>query len=195
MNKALTIIITIILTAAVSSTATYVVVTKVLPEDKETTVAVNNDNGSTQNNQNIDSEKAELIGGEQTKTGANTHGFDVDIKSTRLTQTESGKPAIIVTYILTNPSTSDEEANFLYDFDHYAYQNGVELENYHYDMIEGDPYNDYYDLDDSYVKPGFNVEIQEAYVLTDTASVVVAEIKEDLWNSNKLFVSRTFKFN
>ena len=195
MNKVLTIIITIILTAAISSTATYVVMTKVLPEEKETTVTVNNGNGATQNNQNSSSEQSQLVGGEQTKTGKNTCDFDIDIKSARLTQNTEGEPVVVVTYILKNPTTYNEEANFDLGFDDWVYQNGVELEYNHRDLIEGDPYNDYYDLSNSDIKPGTNAEIQKDYLLIDTTSDIVVEVKEDWWTSAKLFVSRTFNFN
>jgi len=192
MNKALTIIITIILTAAISSTATYVVVTKVLPEDKETTATVNNGNGATQNNQNANSEKNQLVGGEQTKTSVDY--CDVDIKSARLAEDEDGKPVIVVKYVFKNNSLS-EDPSFSKQFSsgYLAYQNGIELPDT-VDIAEGDSYNDLYKLKYSEVKQGSSLEVEVAYELLNTATDVIIEVLGDKYEESAgFFATRTFK--
>lgn len=210
-----TIIICILLSAVISVATTLIMVPILVGEDKEekpestTTVEAE----ETTEYEDITTEEyneisipstskptyvsKELVGGTQSETGEKTTPANVEIKSVRLTQTKAGDQVIIVTYVLTNPSTSDDEVCFNYTFSDYVYQNGVELDSCYYigGMIEGDPYNDYYDLDSSYIKPGYSAEIQEAYYPINTTSDIVVELEDYSMFTGDYIISRTFKFN
>ncbi len=173
MKKFMPIIISIIVTAVVSSGATYAILN------------VSDDKGETNAQVKVEVENEEpeaavevyeLDGAPQmfesdyyTESKITSERLNVEIKSARLTQNYEEKPTVIITYAYTNASSSAE--SLILQCDCQVYQNGVALESTRY---IGDFYelrgNDYAD-----VKPGSTAEIEIAYFLNDMSSDLEVE--------------------
>ncbi len=98
--------------------------------------------------------------------------YHVEIKGATLTEDYEGKPAIIVTYAWTN--NSEETTSSMTSVSCSAFQDGVELETA---IITG---NDAYDSDAFMkdVRPGTTLDIQSAFLLSNTTSPIEIEVGE-----------------
>lgn len=97
--------------------------------------------------------------------------YYVEIKSASLAQDYKGNPAIVVTYAWTN--NSDDTTSSMTAVSCSAFQDGVELETA---IITDDSYDS-----DSFmteVRPGTTIDIQAAFVLPNTTSIVEVEVGE-----------------
>ena len=108
----------------------------------------------------------------ETPTNAAELGdYHVEIKSASLAQDYKGNPAIVVTYAWTN--NSDDTTSSMTAVSCSAFQDGVELETA---IITDDSYDS-----DSFmteVRPGTTIDIQAAFVLPNTTSIVEVEVGE-----------------
>lgn len=104
--------------------------------------------------------------------------YDVEIKSAVLTDDYEGNPAIIVTYAWTN--NSEETTSAMTSVSCSAFQDGVGLETA---IIMDDSV---FDSDSSMteVRPGTTIDVQSAFVLSNTTSVVEVEVGEWLTIEN-----------
>ena len=93
--------------------------------------------------------------------------------SWKLQNDHDGKPAIVLTYTWTNNSNETAKASLAVSIE--AYQNGVSLDNAFF--IDG--------VDTSSgiknVRPGYSIEVQTAFRLSDTTADVELEFK-DMWD-------------
>lgn len=115
----------------------------------------------------------------ETPSNAATVGdYDVEIKSAVLTDDYEGNPAIIVTYAWTN--NSEETTSAMTSVSCSAFQDGVGLETA---IIMDDSV---FDSDSSMteVRPGTTIDVQSAFVLSNTTSVVEVEVGEWLTIEN-----------
>lgn len=105
-------------------------------------------------------------------TVADLGDYHVEIKGATLAEEFEGKPAIIVTYAWTN--NSEETTSSMTSVSCSAFQDGVELETA---IITG---NDAYDSEAFMkdVRPGTTLDIQSAFVLSNTTSTVEIEVGE-----------------
>lgn len=97
--------------------------------------------------------------------------YYVEIKSASLAQDYKGNPAIVVTYAWTN--NSDDTTSSMTAVSCSAFQDGAELETA---IITDDSYDS-----DSFmteVRPGTTIDIQAAFVLPNTTSIVEVEVGE-----------------
>lgn len=97
--------------------------------------------------------------------------YYVEIKSASLAQDYKGNPAIVVTYAWTN--NSDDTTSSMTAVSCSAFQDGVELETA---IITDDSYDS-----DSFmteVRPGTTIDIQAAFLLPNTTSIVEVEVGE-----------------
>lgn len=183
MKKFMPIIISIIVTAVVSSGATYAILNisdsnsetnaqvkvEVENEEPEAAVEVYELDGAPQTNE---SETAEL-------------DLNVEIKSAKITQDSDGKSVAIVTYVYTNLDDSAESFSNCRDIN--VYQNGVALNRQCYSVgdyeLKGDIYGD--------VKPGSSSEIEMGYELNDNETDLLVEIR-DTFHYDRYLFARTF---
>lgn len=100
--------------------------------------------------------------------------FDVEIKSASLSEDYEGNPVIIVTYSWTN--NSDDTTSPMISIMTSAFQDGVGLETAIISDDESFDSNSY--MTD--VRPGTTIDVQEAFVLSNTTSEVEIEIEEFL---------------
>lgn len=119
-------------------------------------------------------------------TDSNVGEYSVDIKSARLTEDYEGKSVVVITYGFTN--NSDDAASFYIAFSDKVYQDGVGLEKA-YVLDDSDPYDDGNQYKD--IKTGATLDVEVAYVLNNSESDVVVEVKE-LISFNNDMVTRTF---
>lgn len=104
--------------------------------------------------------------------------YYVEIKSAALSQDYEGNPAIIITYSWTN--NSEDTTSALTAVSCNAFQNGVGLETA---IIMSDDYDSGSSMTE--VRPGTTIDIQSAFVLQDTMSVVEVEVGEWLtWDDD-----------
>ena len=97
----------------------------------------------------------------------------IELTSWKLQNDHDGKPAIVLTYTWTNNSNETAKASLAVSIE--AYQNGVSLDNAFF--IDG--------VDTSSgiknVRPGYSIEVQTAFRLSDTTADVELEFK-DMWD-------------
>lgn len=110
----------------------------------------------------------------QSANAAELGDYYVEIKSAKLAEDYEGKPCIVVTYAWTN--NSDETTNALTSVICKAFQNGIGLEN----AIIAD--REVYDSNSfmTDVRPGTTIDVQIAFLLGDSESIVEVEIGEFL---------------
>lgn len=118
---------------------------------------------------------------------SNLGDYKLVIKSCRLAEDYEGKPIAIIKYSFTN--NSDDPASFSYAFSDSVYQNGVALNKCYF---ADDSAN--YSLDDQSkeIKKGVTLEVEVAYELNDTTTVLEVEV-EELFSFNDTIVKKTFK--
>lgn len=97
----------------------------------------------------------------------------VELTGWKLQKDHDGKPILVLTYTWTNNSNDTAKASLAVSVE--AYQNGVSLDTaYFIDGVDsGSGIKN--------VRPGYSIEVQNAYKLSDTKSDVEIEIK-DLWD-------------
>ena len=97
----------------------------------------------------------------------------IELTSWELQNDYNGKPIIVLTYTWTNNSNDTAMASLAVSVE--AYQNGVSLDNAYFVG----------DVDSSSrtknVRPGYSIEVQQAFKLSDAESDVEFEIK-DMWD-------------
>ena len=109
---------------------------------------------------------------EQQSNSADLGDYHVEIKSAALAQDYEGNPALVVTYSWTN--NSEDTTSAMVSVSCSAFQNGVGLESA---IIMDDSVYD----SDSFmtdVRPGTTIDVQSAFLLGDTTSVVEVEVGE-----------------
>lgn len=185
MKNIMPIIISIVITAIISSGATYAVL-NIKEGNNETKAEVRVDIDDDGDESSF--EMYELNGSSQTGSQTDTENrVNVEIKSARIT-TKDDKPAVIITYVFTHYGDgSDDTLKFSTACYYEVYQNGVALEG-------GYSYADNYDCKgDEYaeVKPGYTGEIEQCYYLNDTTTDLVVEVT-DGYRIGDLSTSRTF---
>lgn len=105
-------------------------------------------------------------------SAADLGDYHVEIKGATLTKDYEGNPAVIVTYAWTN--NSEETTNAMTSVSCSVFQDGVELETA---IITG---NDAYDSEAFMkdVRPGTTLDIQSAFLLSNTTSTLEIEVGE-----------------
>ena len=98
----------------------------------------------------------------------------------------SGRPIVIVSYRWTNPESTTQSA--LFNVSLYAYQNGVELEKPIF-------YDENDDMRNRDVKPGYSVDIEEAFYLDDMVSDILVEAVPWLGSDDEAYTAKTFYFS
>ncbi len=106
------------------------------------------------------------------KDSGNLGNYEISILSARRSVDYEGNPAIIVKYQFTNKS--NENQNFMTAVSAKAFQKGVQLNSA---VIIGD--EQYTALDSTKdVQPNGTIELEKAYLVTDTTSDIVIEVTE-----------------
>lgn len=118
------------------------------------------------------SENSESSNSETINGSGSLGKYDIEIKSATLAKDYEGNPAIVITYAWTN--NSEDTISAMVALMDQAFQDGVELDT----AIIGD--SDIYDSDASMkdIRPGTTLEVQVAYVLSNTTSEVEFEISD-----------------
>lgn len=117
------------------------------------------------------SDKSESGGGKMEGSG-DLGDYHVDIKDAILVDDYEGNPAIVVTYAWTN--NSDDTTSAMVALHGKAFQDGVQLDNA---MVVG---QEGYESGTSMteIRPGTTIDVQAAFELRNTESVVEFEISE-----------------
>ena len=115
--------------------------------------------------------------------------YTVSILGYRFAENYDGENVIIVKYNFKN--NSDENAAFYLTFDASAYQNGIGL-NECYFVDESANYSS--DNQTKEIKPGANIDVEEAYLLNDNTSSIDIEVKE-LFSFSDDVIKKTFVIN
>ena len=115
--------------------------------------------------------------------------YTVSILGYRFAEDYDGENVIIVKYNFKN--NSDENAAFYLTFDASAYQNGIGL-NECYFVDESANYSS--DNQTKEIKPGANIDVEEAYLLNDNTSSIDIEVKE-LFSFSDDVIKKTFVIN
>lgn len=110
----------------------------------------------------------------QSANAAELGDYYVEIKSAKLAEDYEGKPCIVVTYAWTN--NSDKTISAFTAVHCKAFQNGIGLENAI--IVDSEVYDANSFMTD--VRPGTTIDVQSAFVLGDSESVVEVEIGEFL---------------
>jgi hypothetical protein len=118
-------------------------------------------------------------------TGIIDDKYYIEVLSARKSKDYSGKDVVIINYRYTN--NSDETQSFMFAFNTQAFQNNVELENAI--VINDKSYNSENALKD--IKPGGNIEVQQAYILQDNSPVTV-EVGPLFSFDDDTVISKTF---
>ena len=111
---------------------------------------------------------------------------DIEIVGAELAEDYKGNPCVVITYKWKN--TSDEPTAFIYSVNCSAYQNGVELSDAHFTDTE------IVDTQASLnkVKPGVEIEIKDAYVITDESADIEVEVKDWVSLDGDPVITKTF---
>lgn len=197
MGKILPIILSIIVTAAASSTITYLVTIDKIETNDGTQIEIK---AEPEVEENVEEEEAEEVeayeisGADAVVTGAgNDETFA--IKSAHITKTIDDEDAVIITYEFTR--LKSDAKSFAYTTKDAVYQNGAALDTLDTSDFTDETVQEYLDKHDNYysdIKPGYSIEITRAYLLRNTTDDVVVEVEEDDIFSVDLSVSRTFSF-
>lgn len=115
--------------------------------------------------------------------------YEVEIKSARITTDYSGNPTVVVTYGFTN--NADSSQNFFWSIDDKAFQDGIELTPA-FLLADGDPYDP--DMAEKDIQKGVSIDIEVAYILSNSTSDVVVEVSELISFSDKK-ITKTFSFS
>lgn len=108
---------------------------------------------------------------EEDKT--NLGNYNVEIKSSRLTEDYEGKKVIVVTYGFTNHG--EDATSFMFAVTDEAFQNGVGLTETMF-VKDGDPYSS--DNQTKDIKTGATIDVEVAYTLNDDTTPVEIEVSE-----------------
>ncbi len=198
MGKILPIILAIIVTAAASSTITYLVTIDKIETVDGTKIEIKAEPEAEENEEETEEaeevEAYEISGADTVVTGA---GKDETfaIKSAHITKTIDDEDAVIITYEFTRLKSDAE--SFAYTTKDAVYQNGAALDNLDASDFTDETVEKYLDKYDNYysdIKPGYSIEITRAYLLRNTTDDVVVEVEEDDIFSVDLSISRTFSF-
>lgn len=115
----------------------------------------------------------------------NLGDYKVSILSARKSADHEGKAAVIVKYQFTNNSA--ENQRFMSTVMDKAFQNGVQLDNA---LIVGD--DTYSSIDSAKeIQPGGTMEIEQAYLISDTGADITIEVTE-LFSLSKDKITKTF---
>lgn len=120
----------------------------------------------------IVSEVPEPVETSENTNSATLGDYEVEIKSAVLTEDYEGNPAIVVTYSWTNNSSDTESSMTTVSCS--AFQDGIELDTA---LIMDDSIYDSGSFMRE-VRPGTTIDIQSAFVLSNTTSIVEVEVEE-----------------
>lgn len=111
---------------------------------------------------------------------------DIEIVSAELAEDYKGNPCVVITYKWKN--TSDKAEAFIYSVSCSVYQNGVELSDAYFTNTE------IVDTQASLnkVKPGIEVEIKNAYVITDETADIEVEVQDFIHMDGDPVITKTF---
>ena len=122
---------------------------------------------------------------EEDKT--NLGDYNVEIKSSRLTEDYEGKKVIVVTYGFTNHS--EDATSFMVAVTDEAFQNGIGLNETLF-VKDGDPYSSDNQMKD--IKTGATIDVEVAYTLNDDTTPVEIEVSE-LISFDDAKITKTFE--
>lgn len=123
---------------------------------------------------------------EAIKGKGSLNGSDVEILNAEMAEDYKGNPCVVITYKWKN--TSNDATAFSYSVNCSAYQNGVELSRAHFvgnDVVDTQALL-------NKVKPGVEIEIKDAYVITDESADIEVEVKDWVSLEGDPVITKTF---